>query len=197
MTPKQEERIRKKIKRIKAALAADKKMWGGYHHDGSGLRYSIPALYVKIGDYSGGLRYFTWFNKYFPNDAGYPDFLFEWTLILFKTKRIKEAERKAFQTFCSNVYVFDKFFGKEILPIDKWEGSNVDTVAYAHTYFNYSASQGDLSDFAEWLKEFISSDRFLRFREKYIDIQKQLKIVEDYEKRSALIEKEHQLIDEL
>lgn len=33
MTPKQADRIRNKIKKIKAALAADKKRWGGYYHD--------------------------------------------------------------------------------------------------------------------------------------------------------------------
>jgi len=37
MTPKQVERIKTKIKRIKAELAADKKHWGGYYHGGRGL----------------------------------------------------------------------------------------------------------------------------------------------------------------
>ncbi len=34
MTPRQEERIRNKIAKIRKELAADKKQWGGYHHDG-------------------------------------------------------------------------------------------------------------------------------------------------------------------
>lgn len=33
MTPKQAEKIKKKIDAIKAALAADKKQWGGDYHD--------------------------------------------------------------------------------------------------------------------------------------------------------------------
>jgi hypothetical protein len=57
MTPKQEDRIRTKIKRIKAELAADKKRWEGYYDDSRGLRYLLPALYLKLEDYSGGLRY--------------------------------------------------------------------------------------------------------------------------------------------
>ena len=44
MTPKQIERVKTKIKRIKAALAADKKHWGGFFHDGQGLRYIPPQL---------------------------------------------------------------------------------------------------------------------------------------------------------
>ena len=39
MTAKQEEKIKNKIKKIKVALAEDKKRWGGYYHDGQGLRY--------------------------------------------------------------------------------------------------------------------------------------------------------------
>ncbi len=84
MTPKQQERIKNKIQKVKAALSADKKHWGGQYHDGQGLRY------------------FNWFNKNFSDDSGYPDFLFEWTIILFKTGRLKEAEKKAFETFRSN-----------------------------------------------------------------------------------------------
>ena len=52
MTPKQQERIINKIRKIKAALAADKKKWGGYHHDGQGLRYLPPKFYnLQIVDF--------------------------------------------------------------------------------------------------------------------------------------------------
>jgi len=47
MTEKQQERIRNKIGKIKKALAADKKHWGGFYHDGKGLRYLIPELFIK------------------------------------------------------------------------------------------------------------------------------------------------------
>ena len=63
MTPKKQERIINKIKKIKAGLAADKKYWGGHYHDGQGLRYIPPQLYLELEDYSGGLRYFNWFKK--------------------------------------------------------------------------------------------------------------------------------------
>src|SRR5690606_8377974 len=84
-------------------------------------------LYLKIGDYSGSLRYFNWFKKTFPDDVGYPDFLFEWTITLYKTKRIKEAEKKAIETFSGNSYLFDSYFGKPVIPIEKWEFSNFET----------------------------------------------------------------------
>jgi len=42
------------IKKIKAALSADKKYWGGHYHDGQGLRYIPPAstFVVKIATFA-------------------------------------------------------------------------------------------------------------------------------------------------
>jgi hypothetical protein len=91
------------------------KRWGGFYDDNRGLRYLPSAQFIKLRDYKGGLRYLRWFNRTFPDDNGYPIFLFEWTLILFKTGNLKEAEKKAFETFFANNFLFDKFLGKELL----------------------------------------------------------------------------------
>jgi hypothetical protein len=60
MTPKQMEKIQNKIAKIKRALAADKRQWGCYD-DSRGLRYLTPALYLKLKDSGGAMRYFNWF----------------------------------------------------------------------------------------------------------------------------------------
>ncbi|MFU8844692.1 MAG: tetratricopeptide repeat protein [Bacteroidales bacterium] len=197
LSPNQEERIRNKIKKIKAALAADKKRWGGFHHDGQGLRYALPRLYISLGDFSGGLRYFSWFNKNFPDDRGYPDFLFEWTVILFKTGRLKEAEKKAFQTFTRNTYLFDKFFERPINKIDKWEGSNLEVAEFATDYFDYSYKQANLSDFAKWLDKLTQTKKFIALTSKYIEIHKRLKNEHDFETRGFLGKQANQLENEI
>ncbi len=197
MTPKQQERIKNKIKKIKTALAADKKYWGGEYHDGQGLRYLPPQFYLQLNDYSGGLRYFNWFNKNFPDDCCYPDFLFEWTITLFKTGRLKEAEKKAFETFCSNTYLFDIFFGRQVTKLEKWEGSNLETQDFADNHFIYSNKQDNLADFSEWLDKFISTEKFILLSNKFLDIQKRLKTENDTETRHYLIQHERQLINEL
>ena len=186
MTERQIERVKTKIKNIKAALAADKKRWGGYYDDSRRLRYTPLALYIQIGDYSGGLRYLNWFYKNFPDDIGYPDFLFEWTIILFQRGRLKEAEKKAFETFCGNTYLFDKYFNRKIIPLDKWEGSNLQKPEFAEKPFAYSASQDNLNDFTAWLKSFIESEKFLQQRNKFIDTQKHLQKEEDIQQRDNL-----------
>lgn len=197
MTSKQEERIKNKIVKIKKALAADKKYWNGYYHDGQGLRYLPPRFYIQIGDYSGGLRYLNWFNKNFPDDSGFPDFLFEWTIILFKTGRTKEAERKAFKTFTSNTYLFDKFFDREITKVEKLEISNLEVAEFAIDYFNYSNKQENLLDFAEWLKKVTQTEKFSTLMNKFIEIQKQLKYENNHTTRKKLIDLTYELENEL
>lgn len=194
MTPKQAERLQTKIKQIKAELAADKKRWGGYYDDSRGLRYLPPRLYLQLGDFSGGLRYMNWFAKNFPDDLGFPDFLFEWTIILFKTGKLKMAEKKAFETFCRNTYIFDKYWGRTIVPIDKYEYSNVDTPDI--DYFQYSHKQADLADFCVWFEHFLKTEKFLRSSNRYIEIHKQLKIENNQEKRSALVDEAEALEEE-
>jgi tetratricopeptide (TPR) repeat protein len=196
MTPKQEERLKSKILKLKKALAADKKYWGGYYHDGKGLRYAIPKYYIQLEDFSGGLRYFNWFNKNFPDDIGFPDFLFEWTIILFKTGRKKEAQRKAFETFTRNTYLFDKFFGREIIKITKSENSNLEVAEFAKDYFYYSNNQENLYDFAEWLMEVTQSEKFLTLMNRFIEIQVELEKENDYKTRKKLIEQAYTLENE-
>jgi hypothetical protein len=195
MTPKQEERIKNKIK--KAALSADKKRWGGQYHDGQGLRYYPPQLYIELNDFTGGLRYFNWFNKNFSDDSGYPDFLFEWTIILFKTGKLKDAEKKAFETFRSNTYLFDIFFGRQVRKIEKWEGSNLQTQDFADNQFCYNSKQDNLVDFSEWLDNFIATEKFILLSNKYLDIQQRLKTERDKETRHYLIQQERQLENEI
>lgn len=192
MTEKQLERIKLKIKKIKAALAAEKKRWGCYD-DSRGLRYDPPQLYIKMGDFSGGLRYLNWFSKNFPYDIGYPNFLFEWTVILFKTGRRKEAEKKAFQTFCSNTYLFAKFFNQEIIPLDKWEHSNLEGVEFVVNSFDYVHTQTNLADFSVWLNGLLNSEKFIQYSHRYLENRKQLSHEKDSEVRMVLIKEKNEL----
>jgi hypothetical protein len=194
MTPKQIERIQLKIKSLKAALARDKRQWGGDYHDGQGIRYLIPRLYIQIENYKSGQRYFNWFEKNFPDDSGYPDFLFEWTIVLFQNDKLKLAEKKLFETYCSNIYVIDKFLGREIKPIDKWEGSNLEMSSFTD-YFKYSMKDNNLTIFSEWLKGFIETEKFRLASEKYILIEKRLKTEEEYEVRVSLGKQSRELIE--
>ncbi|WP_066224485.1 hypothetical protein [Formosa haliotis] len=196
MTPKQVERIQNKIKKIKRELAADKKHWGGFYHDGRGLRYLPPELYLKLNDYSGALRYFNWFDKNFPEDSGFPIFLFEWTITLFKKKKIKLAEKKALETFYSNTYLIDIFLENEMLHFDRSESSNWEYTSLVEN-LEYSKNQEELSDFANWLTDFTTTKTFYVFANKYIEIETELKHEPIGEKRSKLVNEKFQLRENL
>jgi len=174
MTEKQIERVKVKIDKYKKALAADKRFWGGQYHDGQGIRYIISEQYLKIKDYKGALRYFNWFEKTFPDDSGYPIFLFEWTFTLFQNRKLQDAEKKAHLTFFSNTYLFDKFLGKEPLQLDKNESSNWEFESLVQ-HFHYSSKDTEFFAFAEWLETILQSRTFLDKANEFIELERQLK----------------------
>lgn len=195
MTEKQIEKIRVKIKKIRSALAAEKRMFGGYD-DSRGLRYLPPGLFIKISDFTGGLTYLRWFAKNFSHDIGFPDFLFEWTLILYQKGKFHEAEKKAFQTFCANTYLFDKFFCNTIVPLTKYESSNMSIPEFTDS-FKYSQKQEQLKEFSEWLKKLTSSEKFEKLCNDFVSIQKRLLTEHDITKRKELLKQEDLLLDEI
>ena len=193
MTEKQIERVKTKIKRIRGVLAAEKRTFGAYD-DSRGLRYMPPQLYIQIADFSGAMTYLKWFQKNFEGDMGFPDFLFEWTLILFMNKRFREAEKKAFETFCSNTYLFDKFFGKPVIAVYKYESSKVEKPEFTEN-LHYSSSQPELSDFSQWLCAVISEENFKEACAKFINVQMRLYSEEDSETRGYLLQLSRQIRD--
>jgi len=194
MTPKQTEKLKKQIADIKRTLASEKRKYGAYD-DSRGMRYYPPKVYLKLQDFQGGLTYTKWFQKNFSDDCGFPDFLFEWTIILFKTDNFKNAEKKAFETFCSNTYLFDKFFGRPVVQIDKYEYSNIDIPAFTDS-LEYSSDQPELADFSNWLTNYITTENFITLSTKFIDLNKKLKTESDTETRGYLIRQARQLEDE-
>ena len=179
MTPKQIERAKKKIADIKRTLAAEKRKFGCYD-DSRGLRYLPTKYFIQLGDYNGGQAYLKWFEKNFPDDGGFPEFLFEQTIIFFKCGKLKEAEQKAFQTFCSNPYWFDRFFDKPITQLDMWHSSNITRPEYTEA-LKYSSTEQNLADFTDWLNKLISTDDFINRSNKYVDIYRRLNTETDKE----------------
>jgi len=186
MTDRQINSVRTKIEKIKKALADDKRHWGGQYHDGRGLRYLPPEYYLKIEDYAGALRYFNWFQKNFPDDSCFPDFLFAWTITLFYKDKLEDARKMAYRTYFRNTYLFDKYFGRPIVPTEKWEGSNLETPEYAE-HFSYSSADNKLVAFTEWLRKLTNSDDFRQISKTFIDLNRRLKYLPAGVERTEII----------
>ncbi len=186
MTDKQIEKIKLKIDKFKKALASDKKYWGGYYHDGQGIRYLIPELYIQIADFKGGLKYFNWFNKNFPDDSCYPIFLFEWTFVLYKNNLQQDAEKKLHQTFFSNTYLLDKFLGKDFLNLYKNESSNWEYQSLTD-HFHYDKNKTDFVDFANWIEEKLQTRIFIDKANRFVEIEQLLKTTPVGKERNELV----------
>ena len=193
MTEKQQNRIKDRITGIKKDLAADKRKWGGYYDDSRGLRYAPPELYLKIKDYKGALRYFNWFEKNFPDDIGFPGFLFEYTLTLFKNKKIEKAENKVLETFISNPYLIDYFLDKELTDYYPDENSEWKKESLKK-YFIYSKHDPGLEDFIEWLEIHIGNPKFLSVKNEIIEIENKLITERREPTRTALVKRLFSLI---
>lgn len=195
MTPRQQENVLKKIQKIKKALAADKRRWGGFYDDSRGLRYLPPNLFLQLKDYKGAMQYFRWFDKNFPDDGGFPIFLFEWTITLFKNGKTIEAEKKALQTFMSNPYLIYKFLGKEYLNTEIDENSNWQFASLVDG-LKFSRDSEELKDFADWISMFISTDKFYKVANEFVDIQRKLLTEPVGQKRSELVDRKYSLLDD-
>lgn len=188
MTEKQIDRVKKKIEKFKKALAADKKFWRGDYHDAGAIRYLPPEQFIKIQDYKGGLRYLNWFDKHFPMDGAHAIFLFEYTLILFKCGKLKEAEKKAHRAFFSNIYLTDKFLGKKLPISDKRENSSWE-LKMVNDHFKYFCEEPDFIEFAEWLEKILNKAGFLEKFKEFLEIEKQLINAPVGKNRSDLVDR--------
>ena len=112
--------------------------------------------------------------------------MFEWIILLFQNGRLPEAGRKAVQTYCANTYLFDKFFGRPLVPVAKWEGSNLE-MPYQAALLPYSSQQPKLAGFAQWLSQFVSTAKFCDFSARFLGLGQALQTATDYNTRRALL----------
>ena len=48
--------------------------------------------YLQLADYKEALAYTRWFAKSFTDDIGFPNFLFEWSVLLFTGGKLAQAK---------------------------------------------------------------------------------------------------------
>ena len=98
------------------------------------------------------------------------------------------------ETFLSNTYIFDKFLEKDFLNLSKSEMSNWEMKSLTDS-MTYSKNQEELSDFALWLENFLTTEKFLKIANEFFEIRQQLENTEVGRKRTMLVNREHKLLD--
>jgi len=100
------------------------------------------------------------------------------------------------ETFFSNTYLFDKFLEKELLQFGKWEGSSWEQSSLTE-YFNYSKTDTELKNFVGWLESFLTSEKFYKIANEFIEIEELLKNEPVGQKRHKLVKRRYELLDEI
>ncbi|HEX2969494.1 MAG TPA: hypothetical protein VHO46_10365 [Bacteroidales bacterium] len=185
MNEKQLEIIKDKIKVYRSRLASEKRRFGGYF-DNSGIRYIIPELYLKLGDYKGAIAYFRWFSREFPNDIGLPFFNLFWSFTFFKNKRGKDAIRLAYKTAFQNTYLLDLICNRPVECIDKLEIWGHESVGYAKEVAEW-CNKLLTNDFRTWISGLIETGEFSTNMSRFISLQKLLKDETAVKLRSKLL----------
>ena len=101
----------------------------------------------------------------------------------------------ALKTYFANTYLFDIFFKRQIIKIDKWEWSNWEGSEIAEE-FQYSCNDMNLQDFSEWFEQLENTERFKSKVYRFLEIQKALKDEDSTEKRKQLVREADQLIED-
>lgn len=173
MTEKQIEKIKEDIKILRARLAGEKRRFGGYF-DSGGIRYVIPELYFKLGDYKGALNYFNWFAREFPGDISNPAFNLFWTITLVHHKRFNEAVRLAYKTAFSNTYLIDMVCNRDAKSIDKSELSGSESLNFAKEIVEI-CGKFLTREFRSWICNLSETEEFRINMNRFVSLQKLIK----------------------
>jgi hypothetical protein len=185
LTPAQIARIQKKIDRIKKSIASEKVRFGCYD-DSRGLRYEPPFLYMQIMDLTGGLRYYNWFMKNFPDDCGSPIMYISWTALFFFRNELPQARRLFKRAVFSNIYLIPVLLGKTIELYDTGKSLNYDNSEWVKE-IDFSDFQFLTAEFCQWLETEYYCDTMQQLIRRYAMISKELDTMPVGDNRSALV----------
>ncbi len=184
MTEKQIEKIRLSIKKHRAALTAEKRLYGGFD-DSAGRRYYISDLYMRIADYKGAITYKKWFDKNFPNDVGSPLLSLNWSIAYFGLGQIAETKIYTIDTAFQNVYLHGLLTNREVSRIDMYE-RGYDMLEFAKSIIK-DCKKVSTQPYLDWLTIFMDTDEYKEPINRFIALNELLKNENNREKRSGLI----------
>jgi hypothetical protein len=184
--PNNPRKIKERIKRYEGDLHKEFKKFR-YISDDSGKRYLIGPMYLLLGDTSGAIKAFEWFEKQFSDDSGEPFHLLCWALALYQSNDSAKATKKLRRAMLSNLYLLPCLVGVEQPPLDIWQSANWEGKEYVE---QGPAELLELWDEQAlgWAEGLYQSESFQKARERTIEIFRLLKTEPVGPKRSKLVE---------
>ena len=193
--PQNKKALEKRISSYRNALLKEQKQFG-YVNDGAGKRYLLFSLYLVLNNLEQVQYYLSWYENEFSDDVGEPIQLMCWAVVLKRLGKNAEARRKLAETMLSNLYIIPKVLGKEIAAYDFWHSSSnadIDYFEYMPREVISALTEAEI----QWISLEYESKDFLRIRERFIEIYRQLQGLKDMDERKRLLEESHTLLDSL
>jgi hypothetical protein len=190
--PKDPKKLKARLRRYERELRREQKMHGGYIDDGGGKRYLLGPMYLLLGDNTGAVKSFQWFEAVCPDDSGEPGFWLCWALALYRVGDTAKATRRLRQAMLSNLYLIPYLLGQPQAEYDIWHDSNW----VRADYMQYIPPElFDLWDdpARQWASEQYYGPELTTIRERYIEIFRQLPNTPPSPERSALVKEASRL----
>jgi len=145
--------------------------------------------------FTEGKRYYTWFNKEFNDDTGEPYMYLQWILLFYYRKEYKLALQMLKKLIKQNIHMIPFVLG---CPLERIEGfsyfSNWEMPEYIDSDEIAKMKYLD-EDFKSWLNEQYMKHEIQALLEEDIALNKELKMTNDFERRSILIKKQNALFE--
>jgi hypothetical protein len=147
---------------------------------------------MVLGDLTGAIRSFKWFEQMFPDDMGEPFHYLCWTLALYRSGDIAGASNKLRQTMLSNLYLIPRLLNEVQDKLNIWHGTNIAEKEYLT---DAPPEMWELWDETalRWARKTYNSPEFSRVRARYIEICEQLESEPRGAKRSQLVKEAFEL----
>jgi len=175
---------------------ADKALTG-FINDGAGDRYHAALLLIEIADYKGLLDYYDWFYTHFPDDIGFPELHLCWIYAALNTGRDDLLHKHLVELEDINTYVLPKLLGQPVERVEKWEGSNLETEAYADYLLDEHLFQQQLSPkMKARLLSITQSEVYQEYKQRFLAYQVEIDTLPVGPKRSHTLEKSYELLED-
>jgi len=187
------QKIKNTISQYKRAMSKEKKEWGMIR-DGSGKRYLLGPLYLRIDDTQGALKHYRWFETTFPDDSGEPFHRMAWSLTLCRNGNKDAANKMLLKTMFLNLYLFPILFGENPEPIQMYHGTNCAELPYVQQAPKWMLGLWSDTESA-WAESIYYGDLATKVRERYITIHQFLELEPPGAKRSIFVKESRKLED--
>jgi hypothetical protein len=155
--------------------------------DGTGLRYRIGPDYVIANEPYNAEKYFEWFCREFPDDAGEPVHLLYRAIERFNRGDIQAASRNLKDAMLNNLYLLPRLLGEPLAKLDMWHGGNWHEPEYLDEVAEYLVPPTRAQ--REWIRARCETASFRELRAEYIRVYKVLLAERDIAKRGKVLDK--------